>query len=202
MSNTTPLTPALFLDRDGTVIIDKVYLSDPNGVELIDGAADAIASVNRLGWLVVIVSNQSGIARGYYTETDCDAVNAEVLSRLSAAGARVDAVYYCPYHKDGIVEKYARESNDRKPAPGMAIRAAAEHSIDLSSSWMIGDRAVNIRFAVNAGMRGAALVETGQGDSPDNQAAVDALIAQTLSVRIIRSKSIADAVRRLIECAT
>ena len=202
MSKHNSPTPALFLDRDGTVIVDKIYLSDPNGIDIIPGAADAIRSINRIGWKVVIVSNQSGIARGMYSEKDCDAVNDELSRRLKTLGAVIDAVYYCPYHKDGTVEKYAKESNDRKPAPGMAFRAAADLGIDLSKSWMIGDRADDIRFALNAGMSGAVLVETGQGWTDENKSAVDALAAETKRMTVLRSPDIGSAVSAIVDALT
>ncbi|MBV9773562.1 MAG: HAD family hydrolase, partial [Gemmatimonadetes bacterium] len=128
------LKPAVFLDRDGTVIHDAEYLSDPAGVRLMPGAGEAVARLNRAGIPVVLVTNQSGIGRGYFTEADFRAVQARLAEVLAAAGARLDAVYYCPHGPDDGCDC-------RKPALGLWLRAAREMGLDLERSWYVGDRA-------------------------------------------------------------
>ncbi len=154
---------AVFLDRDGTVIEERNYLSDPEQVQLIDGAAEAVRALSEAGYLIVLVSNQSGVARGYFTEEDVQAVNRRVCSEIEKRGAGLDAVYYCPHYEKGSVAEYAVACGCRKPKAGMGIRAAAEHDIDLSESYMIGDKPSDVEFGRNCGMRNAFLVSTGHG---------------------------------------
>ncbi len=153
----SPLRPALFVDRDGTVIVEKHYLADPDGVELLAGAAGALAEAAALGFAVVIVSNQSGVGRGRMTEADVQAVNHRTLGLIEAAGGPLVAgVYYCPHAPDD-------ECRCRKPAPGMLLDAARDLVLDLASSYMIGDKADDIGAGQRAGVRGTILVQTGHG---------------------------------------
>lgn len=142
---------AIFLDRDDTVIDDPGYISEPEQVTLLPGAVEAVLQFKRMGYLVIIVTNQSGIARGYIDEKKLEQIHHKLRSLLSAAGASIDGLYYCPYHPDGTVDEYARESSLRKPAPGMLRKAAEELDIDLSRSWMIGDRYRDIEAGKAAG---------------------------------------------------
>jgi D,D-heptose 1,7-bisphosphate phosphatase len=144
---------AVFLDRDNTIIEDPGYLSDPQQVKLLPGAHLALISLRRAGYKLVVVTNQSGVARGYFTEEQLQAVNDELNNRLANLRAEIDAIYYCPYHPDGIVEEYARESDCRKPAPGMLLRAARDMDIDLAHSWMVGDSPRDIQAGLSAGCR-------------------------------------------------
>jgi D-glycero-D-manno-heptose 1,7-bisphosphate phosphatase len=130
---------AVFLDRDGTLIEDPGYLSDPSAVKLLPGVDLAIKSLRQAGYKVVVVTNQSGVARGKLTEETLEKIHSELRRKLAEKGAALDAIYYCPFHPDGTVPKYARESELRKPAPGMLHKAAEQLDIDLASSWMIGD---------------------------------------------------------------
>ncbi len=147
--------PAVFLDRDNTVIHNDGDLGDPDAVVLIQGAAMAIASLCGLGYKVVVVTNQGGVARGKYTEADVDAVHDRIreLVEESANGARIEAFYFCPYHPEGAVPEYTREHDDRKPRPGMLLRAGDEHGLDLSRSWMVGDQLRDVEAGVAAGCR-------------------------------------------------
>lgn len=154
---------AVFLDRDGTIIEDRDYLSSTEGVILIPGAAEAIRTLSQRGYYIVMVSNQSGVARGLFSEDAVWHTNRRVLELLEQKGARIDAVYYCPHYVHGSVAQYAVECNCRKPLPGMGLRAAAEHDIDLEQSYMIGDKQADVEFARNCGMRTAFLVSTGHG---------------------------------------
>ena len=154
---------AVFLDRDGTIIEDRDYLSSPEGVVLIPGAAEAIRTLSQRGYYIVMVSNQSGVARGMFPESAVWRTNRRVQELLEREGARIDAVYYCPHYVHGSVARYAVECSCRKPLPGMGLRAAAEHDIDLGQSYMIGDKQADVEFARNCGMKTAFLVSTGHG---------------------------------------
>ena len=148
MDTTDSLRPAVFLDRDGTVIFDRHYLSDPDGVELLPGAGKAVARLNAAAFVVVLATNQSGIGRGYFTEEQYAAVHASLVRALAAHGARLDAEYHSPDFRDGGPEA------DRKPGAGMFLRAAREHGLDLARSWWIGDRRRDVQAAGRFGARG------------------------------------------------
>lgn len=152
---------AVFLDRDGTINIEKEYLFKPEEFEFTPGAAEAIRSLNQDGYLVVVVTNQSGVARGYYAEEDVARLHHHVDELLKARGARVDAWYYCPHHITGRAP-YNVACDCRKPLPGMLQQAAAEHAIDLSSSWMVGDKIADMEAGLSAGCK-TILVLTGYG---------------------------------------
>lgn len=154
---------ACFFDRDGVIIEEADYISDPSLVRLCPFAADAIRAMHDAGRLVIVVSNQSGIARGYFTESDLRAVEARMNELLAEAGVKIDAAYYCFHHKKGIVPEYAIDCDCRKPKPGMLLRAAKDLDIDLAASFMIGDKESDLEAGLNAGCRGVALVRTGHG---------------------------------------
>ncbi|QQE11608.1 HAD-IIIA family hydrolase [Planctomycetota bacterium] len=146
---------AVFLDRDDTLIHNSGDLGNPDDVELIQGAASAIASLRGLGYKIVVVTNQGGVARGKYGEADVDAVH-ERLSELLAeqtGGAKVDRYYYCPFHPQGLVDEYTQEHPDRKPAPGMLLRGAEDLDLDLSNCWMVGDQIRDVQAGAAAGTR-------------------------------------------------
>jgi D-glycero-D-manno-heptose 1,7-bisphosphate phosphatase len=134
-----PRRRAVFLDRDGTLIHDPGYLSDPDGVRLLPGVADALRALKAAGFLLVVVTNQSGIARGRYTVARYEEVARRLDGLLEAEGVAPDGSYYCPYHPEGTVPAFAREHEDRKPSEGMWRRAAADLAIDLPASYSIGD---------------------------------------------------------------
>jgi D-glycero-D-manno-heptose 1,7-bisphosphate phosphatase len=148
------MRPAAFLDRDGVLNVDRGYLHKPMDLEWMPDAAAAVRRLNDLGWLVVVVTNQAGVARGYYDEAAVDALHAHMRAELRARGATIDAFYYCPHHPDGIVPHLAISCECRKPEPGMLLRAAREWPIDLSRSILIGDRDSDIEAARCAGVRG------------------------------------------------
>ena len=154
---------ACFFDRDGVIIEEADYIHDPTQVRLCPFAADAIRAMHDAGRLVIVVSNQSGIARGYFTEADLRAVEARLNELLAEAGVKIDAAYYCFHHKKGIVPEYAIDCDCRKPKPGMLLRAAKDLDIDLASSFMIGDKESDLEAGLNAGCCGVALVRTGHG---------------------------------------
>ncbi|MEM7305750.1 MAG: HAD family hydrolase [Planctomycetota bacterium] len=157
--------PAVFLDRDGTLIDELGYLGDPDGVALYPGAAAAVRALNGAGLPVVLITNQSGIARGLFTEDDLAAVHARLEGDLAAEGARLDLIVYCPYHPDHGPPKYRRESDCRKPAPGMYNEAVRRLDLDPARSWAVGDSARDLVAAQRAGVTGLLLVATGKGEA-------------------------------------
>jgi len=149
---------AFFLDRDGVIIRQVEYIKDPADVELIPGAAEALKLIHERGFLAVVVSNQSGIARHKFTLRDLFAVQDRLYEQLAAAGEKIDGFYFCPH--DPRVEV----CSCRKPRPGMILRAARELGIDVASSFMIGDRPADIETGIAAGCRDCAMVLTGYGE--------------------------------------
>lgn len=141
----------MLLDRDGTIIVDHGYVGSVDRVELIDGAAEAIARFNRAGVPVAVVTNQAGVARGLYSIADVSEVHGCIADRLAERGAHVDRFFFCPYHPKGTVPEFARNSDDRKPMPGMARAAAGALGLDLTSSWVVGDRAEDVGLAEAVG---------------------------------------------------
>lgn len=170
--------PALFLDRDGVVITDTNYLGRPEDLHMIEGAALAIARCNALGIPIVMVTNQSGIARGYYDWSSFCAVQRELCSALALSGARLDAVLACAYHIDGTGQFRLADHPWRKPNPGMILEAGSRMKLDLSRSWIVGDRVSDIAAGRAAGLCGAVLVH---GPTEDRLAA-SALADETFSV--------------------
>ncbi|MDO8137617.1 MAG: HAD family hydrolase [Candidatus Brocadiales bacterium] len=144
---------AVFLDRDGTLIKGTEYLSSPEEVILLPNAAKGIRLFNEKGYLTIIVTNQSGIARGYFTEERLIEIHTRLLEILSGEGARIDAIYYCPHLAEGTVEAYSLDCECRKPGPEMLLRAAREHQIELSGSLMIGDTPADIMAGRSAGCK-------------------------------------------------
>jgi len=142
---------AAFLDRDGTIIFDASYLTDPKGVRLLEGAAEGIRAFKSAGLLAVVVTNQSIIARGMADVATLEAIHARMQEMLRREGAELDAIYYCPHHPDGVVETLAVRCDCRKPAPGMLLRASRELNIDLARSVMIGDAGTDVLAGKNAG---------------------------------------------------
>jgi D-glycero-D-manno-heptose 1,7-bisphosphate phosphatase len=175
---------AVFLDRDGTIIEEIGYLDRAERVELYPWSIDAIRTFNRAGIAVVMVTNQSGVARGFFTEAVVDDVHAHMAAMLAEGGARIDAYYYCPHHPDGTVAEYARACDCRKPGRGLVDRAVRELGVDPARSFVVGDRWLDVALARTVGA-GGVLVRTGYGMSvephrPDNltaDAVVDNLIA-------------------------
>jgi len=154
--------PAVFLDRDGTIIIEKDFLGDPAGIELLPRAVDALKILKKRGYLVICVSNQSGVARGYYGEEAVRAVNDRLVEILRDNGAIIDEIYYCPHHPQADIQEYRQSCDCRKPKTGMARQAMEKYAIDLAGSVMVGDRAADIEFGKNLGIP-AVLVTTGYG---------------------------------------
>lgn len=137
---TATVRPAAFLDRDGVLNVDHGYVYRPEQLEWIDGAPEAVRILNEAGYYVFVITNQSGIARGLYDETDLKTFHAHMQENLAAQGAHIDAFYYCPHHPDGSVKAYSLRCHCRKPGTGMLEQAASEWPIDIARSFLIGDR--------------------------------------------------------------
>ncbi len=149
---------ALFLDRDGVVNEEVGYLHRAEEVRFVDGIFSLCRTAAGLGYRLIVVTNQAGIARGYYTEADFEALMKFMRERLSVEGVELDAVYYCPFHPEHGVGKYKREHEDRKPGTGMLRRGAREFGVELSESVLVGDRCSDVGAANAAGLRQAFLI--------------------------------------------
>ncbi|RFD19457.1 HAD family hydrolase [Komagataeibacter melaceti] len=148
------MKPAVFLDRDGVINVDTGYPHRIEELEFIAGAPEAIASINASGRLAVVVTNQSGIARGLYGEEQAHAFNNHIQDRLREWNARIDAFYLCPYHPEATIARYRQDHPDRKPRPGMIERAIRDLDIDRGNSFLVGDRQTDVQAAQAAGMPG------------------------------------------------
>jgi D-glycero-D-manno-heptose 1,7-bisphosphate phosphatase len=161
---------AVFLDRDGTLIRDGGYICAFAQVEFFPFAAAAVRRLNQGGFLVIVASNQSAVARGICSEEQVRALHRELQDHFARQGAEIAAFYHCPFHADGRVTAYRRESPLRKPAPGMLLQAAGDFGIDLASSFMVGDKADDIEAGRRAGCR-TVLVRTGYGRMSESRLA-------------------------------
>ena len=150
-----PSKPAAFLDRDGVLNVDREYVHRVDQLEWIDGGPEAIRQLNDAGYLVIVVTNQSGVARGFYDEAAIGALHDHMRVHLAARGARIDAFYYCPHHPDGTVAAYAKSCDCRKPGAGMLEQAARDWPIDRARSFMIGDKDIDVGAANAFGIRSA-----------------------------------------------
>jgi D,D-heptose 1,7-bisphosphate phosphatase len=170
-----PQNKALFLDRDGTIVKEIQgsdpgnteslgYLTSPSQVEIIEGSAEAISLARSLGYKIIIITNQSAIARGWLTKEELSGINNRMHELLLEKSSRaiIDGLYYSPFHKEGVIEEFAIESPMRKPGTGMIDEAKGEHDIDTSASYLIGDAFVDMKTAENAGIK-SILVMTGYG---------------------------------------
>lgn len=167
--HSSPLTPhrktprkAVFLDRDGTINVEKDYLHRIEDFEFIPGAPEAIKKLKDAGFLVIVVTNQSGVGRGYYTLQDVERLHEHIQKKLSEAGTSIDAFYVCPHHPTKGVGEYKKDCDCRKGSPGMLLKAAREFDIDLSRSYMVGDKEADVEAGENAGCR-SIMVLTGYG---------------------------------------
>ena len=187
-THTTAKRPAVFLDRDGTVNVEVHYLSQPEQIELLPTVSETISMLNSRGIPVVIVTNQAGIARGYFPEQNLIAIHDHLRQVLAEKNAHVDEIYYCPHHPSAGLGVYGKVCDCRKPSPGMLTRAADELAIDLTRSLMIGDRESDLQAGARAGCQ-TALVTTGYGQ--ETSAAIDLKTVHGIGI----FPTIADAVR-------
>lgn len=173
------MKPAVFLDRDGTLIEDVGYLDSLDQMTVFPWTVDVIRALNRAGLAVVVVTNQSGIARGLFTEAFVEETHRHLSARLAAGGARIDAYYYCPHHPDGVVEAYRQRCDCRKPASGLVDRAVRDLDLDPARTFVVGDKWLDIGLARAVGARGI-LVRTGTGAAeearPQSGISADAIV--------------------------
>lgn len=153
---------AIFLDRDGTINEDVGYPDKPSQVKIFSSSFDAVAKINASGFLAVIITNQSGIGRGYLTEADLEEIHQKMKSDFAERGVRVDGIYVCPHYELSLIPRYRKDCDCRKPKPGLALRAAKDLGIDLAGSYFIGDKVEDVLFGLNIGAR-PVLVLTGSG---------------------------------------
>jgi D-glycero-D-manno-heptose 1,7-bisphosphate phosphatase len=146
--------PAAFLDRDGVINIDRGYVHRPEHVEWVAGAHRAVRKLNELGYAVVVVTNQAGVAHGYYTEECVHALHRWMQKELATKGSIIDAFYHCPFHPEARVDQFRSHHIDRKPGPGMVLRAISDLGIDKSRSFLIGDKTTDVECARRAGIIG------------------------------------------------
>lgn len=185
---------AVFLDRDGTLIDELGFLARPEDLRLYPCAGPAVRRLNEAGYAAIVVTNQSGIARGLFGEPELAAIHARLALELARHGAHLDDVLHCPHHPREGHAPWRRECTCRKPAPGLVLEAARRHDLDLAHSWMIGDSLRDLECGARAGLGGAYLVRTGKGQdelarvpagvprprvADDVLAAVEALLAET-----------------------
>jgi D-glycero-D-manno-heptose 1,7-bisphosphate phosphatase len=154
--------PAIFMDRDGTLSYEIGYVNHVSRFRLFPWAVEAVRLANKAGWLAVVVTNQAGVARGYFPESVIHEVHAALAGAMADGGARLDAVYFCPHHPSVGEPPYRQDCDCRKPRPGLLKRAEKELGADLSRSWVVGDREGDLKLAWTVGARGA-LVKTGYG---------------------------------------
>lgn len=162
---------AIFLDRDDTLIEDTGYINNPGMVKLLNGVAEALIELKELGYKLIVVSNQSGVARGILTEETLGEIHNRLKELLAEQGASLDKIYYCPYHPDGSVRKYRKESKFRKPNPGMLLKASDEMDINLEQSWCVGNSRRDIEAGIKAGCKTVLLDSPSHKDQADQQLA-------------------------------
>jgi len=150
------------VDRDGTLNEQMGYINHPSRLKVLPGVSHAVHRLNQAGFKVVVISNQSGVARGYFPETLVDEVNQDLTEKLAGEGAKLDGVYVCPHHPSAEVPAYRQDCDCRKPRPGLILRAAREMDLDLPRSFAVGDRLADVDCARRAGVR-SVLVRTGYG---------------------------------------
>lgn len=161
---------AAFIDRDGVINVDRAYVHRQEDFEFLPGVFDALRELRRLGFVLVVVTNQSGIGRGIYTEDQFDRLTRWMKSRLTAENASIDALYFCPHHPRDAIGAYRLACNCRKPAPGMLLAAARDLDLDLRNSVMLGDKSSDLQAAQAAGLRHRFLLGTDGKLRPDTTA--------------------------------
>ena len=171
--------PALFLDRDGVINVDYGYVHRPEEFEFVEGIFELVAAANRAGYLVVVVTNQAGIGRGYYSEAQFHALTDWMKTRFKEHGAIIDAVYFCPCHPEHGIGAYRRESQFRKPAPGMLLQAQSELDIDMAQSIFIGDKPSDMAAGRAAGV-GTLLHLSCEKTGADADVSVVSLLSEAL----------------------
>lgn len=170
---------AVFLDRDGTLLEEGNYVSDIRNVVFFPYTVDAVRLLNQSGFAVIVITNQSGIARGIVKETFVAEAHTFIDRRLAEGGAHVDRYYYCPHHPEGTIAEYSRECECRKPKPGQLLNAAADLDLDLTRSFVVGDRWSDVEAGEVVGGRGI-LVRTGYGMHAEQHSRASAIVVDNL----------------------
>jgi D-glycero-D-manno-heptose 1,7-bisphosphate phosphatase len=155
-----PMEKAIFIDKDGTLIEDVPYNCDPDKIRLCSGVREGLRILKECGYKLIVISNQSGVALGYFVESDLDHVVRKIQSELLSAGVTIDDFYFCYHHPQGVVERYAIGCDCRKPKPGLIFNAARKHFINLNSSWMVGDILNDVEAGNRAGCK-TILIDNG-----------------------------------------
>jgi len=181
---------AIFLDRDGTLVYPYHYPSRPEHLRLYANIGPELYALQAMGFALVIITNQSGIARGYFTVDDLDRMHAYLAAELAQWHVRIDAIYYCPHHPYGIIPELAIHCECRKPQPGMLLQAADEHDLDLAHSWFVGDILDDVEAGNRAGCN-TILVDIGSEKPPTSVLRTPTFVAPDTreALRIIRSIS-------------
>lgn len=164
----TCMTRAIFLDRDGTLIEDMKYQFEPDGLRLLGGVTSGLRSLRAAGYKLIVITNQSGVARGLFGEDEVRTINAHLANTLAAEGIDIDAFYYCPHHVDGTIPEYSVDCECRKPKPGLILRAASDWQLDLTNSWVIGDIYDDVEAGQRAGCRTVLIDAAGTEGAPRN----------------------------------
>jgi len=156
------MNKAVFLDRDGTINEEVGYINHASRFKIFSYAFDSIQILNELGFKVIVITNQSGLARGYFDEQLLSHLHRQLLEQAEKNKAKIDKIYFCPHHKDGVVEKYKKDCDCRKPKPGMLFKARNDFNLSLEDSYLIGDRYKDVQFALKNNVK-AIFVKTGYG---------------------------------------
>jgi len=164
---------ALFLDRDGVINVDHGYVGRPEDFEIIPGIISVLRAARKRGFLLIVVTNQSGIARGYFSAEAYQAVEGYMCRRLAEYGVELTAVYHCPHHPEGVVPGVSMECSCRKPAPGLIEQAALDHHIDVTRSILVGDKETDIQAGRAAGVGRTIVISPGQDNYADLLAALE-----------------------------
>ena len=150
----TSMKPAVFFDRDGVLNEDHGYLFEPDRLQWIEGAREAVKAVNDAGYFAFVVTNQSGVARGFYAERDIEVLHRWMNDEFAKIGARIDAFEYCPHHPEAVIDQYRVACMCRKPGPGMIRTLLGSHAVDVARSFLIGDKTSDVEAAEAAGIKG------------------------------------------------
>lgn len=179
---------AILLDRDGTLVYPRHYPSRPADLRIYEGITPHLRKLQSSGFRLVVITNQAGIARGYLTEADLEQMHEYLRSELAKEGVRLDAIYYCPHHIEGVVKEFARNCACRKPQPGMLLQAASDLNLDLRRSWFVGDILDDVEAGNRAGCR-TVLVDLGTESLSDQPARTPHFIARDTrhALRIIKA---------------
>jgi len=170
------MKPAIFLDRDGTINLDHGYVHLSDEFQFIDGVIDALVKLKKMGYLLVLVTNQSGIARGLFSEEAFMHLTEWMDWSLADRGVDLDGIYFCPHHPEAVIEEYRQDCECRKPKAGMFLEAMAQLDIDMSASYMVGDKKEDMMAATSAGVGHKVLVRTGKEVTPEGELTADIVL--------------------------